>query len=222
MSKRYEVTTRTQYTMEVDSETFAQLLTLSVKKKANPNSVNVVGYINVKVETGSSNLVKIVVGTDDPNDSVRGGAGDPFEPDFQRTNRLQNQQFRENMRKLNIEFTEQQVIQIFNIAEVTGTAGALRIPLTILQCADIDINASYLGEPALISPVTECECDCDSKIFKSNAVNTFIEVDTDDLEEAIDILRNVDISGAFDETQLCFNRNNIVKKITESCHCSCE
>lgn len=214
-----QLVTRIQYTFQVTNKKLSKLLTLNVKAKNNPHAVNIVAMFSVVTcESSKKVLVKIVVGTDDPNNSKRGGAGDPLNPDLQRTNKLQNKQFRINMRQLGIKYTENEVIQIFNVESVTGTPGIFRIYYSALTCANIPILAFYIGERALLFPLENCTCvQSDGQIltkFNDEVLSAFIQVSREQLKAAIKVLRRLKFptsaTSTFDETQLCININNIV------------
>jgi hypothetical protein len=196
-----ELTQRTQYTFKVDDCKIARLLTLNVKPDR--TIVNVVGITIIAY--GKKKLVKIVVGTDDPNNSKRGGAGDPTNPDPSRTNELQNKQFRRNMKTLGIKWTKDTVIQIFSVQNMTGTPGVYRIFYSALVCADINILAFYLGEPALKFPLVTCTCENGDTNFESEVISVFIQVAKCQLKKAKRVLLSID------ETKLCVNTHNVLK-----------
>lgn len=199
-----EIEVRSQYTFTTDNKTLACLLTRNVKTENNPHSVNVVALVISKVNNSVLNSVKIIVGTIDPNDPTKGGAGDSQDPNLQRTNKLQNKQFRENMRYLNIEFGECSVIQIFNLENVAGTPGIIRAFYTALICANIDVINFYFGEPAIVSNDINCECQDLTTQYKSGGISRFFQVDK--LDKALRVLRNLDLDN---EEQLCINADNV-------------
>ena len=214
-----EIEVRSQYTFTTDNKTLACLLTRNVKVEDNPHMVNVVALVIEKLNNSQLNLVKIIVGTIDPNDQTRGGAGEkypnrvfhlgdenPQDPDLQRTNKLQNKQFRENMRYLNIEFSECPVIQVFNLENVAGTPGIIRAFYTALVCANIDVINFYFGEPAIVSKDINCGCQDGTQQYKSGGISRFFQVDK--LDKALRVLRNLDLTLDVEE-QLCINADNV-------------
>lgn len=204
-----DLVVRALYTFKADDETISCLLTRNVKTEDNPHVVNVVAILSVKIRE-EINLVKIIVGTVDPNSQTRGGGGqieDPLILDPQRTNELQNKQFRANMRFLNIKFTEEPVIQIFNVETITGISGSTRVFYSSLTCANISIIAYLLGEPRLTE--TSCTCDDGTTLFKTQIISAFVQVSPNNTARAVNILRNLDMSIPFDEQQLCINADNV-------------
>lgn len=208
-SETLELTVRALYTFKADDKTVSCLLTRNVKTEDNPHAVNIVAILIVKINE-EINLVKIVVGTVDPHDLNAGGGGtiiDPLIPDPQRTNELQNKQFRDNMRFLGIDFVEEPVIQIFNVEPVTGVPGLFRAFYSILTCAKISIIAFFSGEP--IRSPTSCTCDDGTTQFKCQVISAFIQVSPSNTAKAVKVLRNLDMSQPFDEQQICINSDNI-------------
>ena len=210
-----QLTTRIQYTFCTTQEKYANLLTLNVKAGVNPHAVNVVATLVVKISKNRS-LIKIVVGTDDPNNSARGGGGDPLNPDPQRTNELQNEQFRINMRCVGIRWKESGIIQIFNVEAVTGTPGIFRIYVAALTCAKIPIVSFQIGERVLLYPLQTCTCE-EGKVtkFADEVLSAMIEVSKRDLFHAVQVLSTLKFpSGVelFDESQLCINRFTVARK----------
>lgn len=223
-----DFTTRTQYTFRATDRQIAELLTLNVKSENNPHRVNVVTMSSTKCSAKSKkSLVKIIVGTDDPHNPARGGGGDPEAPDPERTNELQNKQFRQNMREIGICYTATEVIQIFNVEPITGTPGIFRIYVASLFCAGITLIAFYQGERVLLFPLQTCECPLRPK-FDDEVLSAFIEVPEKQLAAAVRVLANLKLAtpeAPFDENQLCINANNItaiVKRTQKSrqkkCH----
>lgn len=188
-----ELVVRRQYCFRAGSRKLAELLTLNVS-----NGVVVVNVVAVVVAPDKN--VTIVVGTDDPHSLQRGGAGDPLNPDVNRTNERQNQQFQCNMYSLGIRWCEQNVIQILNVQTVTGTPGIYRIYVAALICAGIKVRQLYLGEPALTLPLVSCT---GSSQFVSGINTAFIIVDPGDLQHAICVLSRLNLTFPFDESQLC-------------------
>ena len=206
-----DIAVRSQYTFTTDNRAIACLLTRNVKLVDNPHVVNIVSILSVKINE-TNNLVKIVVGTDDPNNPARGGGGDSVNPDPLRTNELQNKQFRANMRYLGIEFTEEPIIQIFNVEDITGTPGIYRVYYSSLVCAEVNIIAFYGGEAALSDPLVTCGCDDNTTQYKCEVISCFIEVDN--IDKALEVLRALNLSIPFDETQVCINAVNVDCKCT--------
>lgn len=129
----YKTAIRNQFTYYADDKTNVCLLTKNVKLNSDIN-VNIVGMFATKIPTKNKkcNLVRIVVGTNDPSTPE---------------NQQQNEQFQDNLEHLGINFEKHSIIQIFNVAVVLGTPGTYRIPYTKLVCAGINILATYTGEP---------------------------------------------------------------------------
>jgi len=207
MTNRLELAVRLQYSFKTNTETLSKLLTLNVKRNNNPHSVNIVAINAIKHKKHL--LVDIIVGTDDPNNPARGGAGDPLNPDPQRSNELQNQQFIKNLEELKINYKKNPVIQIFNDEAITGTPGAYRIGLTALNCAHIGVRSSCFGEPALLFPLVTYEASDGSTGFKSHADSVFFRVSPKKTDKAVFVLKSLDLSFPFNEEQLCINRDNI-------------
>jgi hypothetical protein len=203
-----EVVTRQQYTFAADLSQIAALFTLNVKALNNPHEVNIVGVTFIPQNKKSRQmLVKIVVGTDDPNDSSRGGAGNPAAPNPLRTNDLQNAQFQQNLQCLGIKYKIDQVIQIMHVENQTGTPGLYRIYLSALFCAGIFIVAFYQGEPALVAGLVSCTCSDGSTSFDAETVSCFLQVPACDFIRAINILTALVLP--LNESLLCVNANNI-------------
>lgn len=215
----FEVVSRSQYTFYATDKQVACLLTANVKKD-NPTIVNVVAVSSMKIKK-NKNLVKIIVGTDNPNDPRTGGAGDPTNPDPLRTNKLQNKQFQKNLKKYEIDYTKDEVIQILNVEKITGTPGIYRIFLASLVCEGISIDAFYIGEYALTIPLVTCGCSDNTTQFKSEIVSAIIQVPQRKLEKAINILTGIDLTAPFDEDQLCINAINVEEKCLNNFHCRC-
>ncbi|AYV80448.1 MAG: putative ORFan [Harvfovirus sp.] len=204
----YQVVTRSQYTFFASEKQIACLLTLNVKTNDNPHEVNIVGISIIKISK-NKNLVKVVVGTDNPNNSAAGGAGDPADPDPLRTNSLQNEQFRKNMKQYGIKYSKEKVLQILNVEASTGTPGIYRIFISALVCCGIDIDAFYLGEDALDIPLVRCKCADRTFEYKANVVSAFIQVPRKQISQAVAILKNINTAVPFDESQLCINADNV-------------
>lgn len=198
-----ELTTRKSYKFFTTAKKLAKLLTLNVSTKI---LVNVVAITQIKIDHSKS-YVKMIVGTDDPNSISRGGAGDPANPNPLLNNKNQNRQFRKNLRCLNIKWTKQEAIQIFNVQEVTGTPGRYRIFWTSLYCQNIPIDSFYSGEWALSPNLTTCQCTDGQSQFKSEVVSCFIEVPPKYLKKALEILSK--ITFPFDDSTLCINPSNV-------------
>ena len=189
-----------------------------MKSINNPHRVNVVAILTVKLDSGKTksskkkSIVKIVVGTDDPNNQIRGGGGPPTNLDPQRTNELQNRQFRKNLRELGISYQEDGVIQIFNVETVTGTPGIYRLYISALVCAKIDIISFYSGERALLFPLQTCKCHSKKTKYDDEVISAFIQVSSRQLSAAKNIFARFNLGNEktpLDENQLCINANNI-------------
>lgn len=206
-----QVVTRTQYSFVANNKKISCLLTLNVKAIDNPSPVNIVGIVilgqNKKSHAKNTQLtrVNIVVGTDDPENIARGGAGDPYEP--LRSNELQNKQFVRNMKTLGISFTTHPVIQISNIENATGTPGIYRIFWAALTCANIPITLFYSGEPSLTFPLLTCQCGTESH-HENGVISTFVQVPDRYVKRAVVILKGLNLAP-LDETTLCINRLNV-------------
>lgn len=217
--------TRNQYTyFATDTQTVC-LTTLNVKTLNNPNLVNIVAICSIKIKD-DLNIVKIIVGTDNPNEISSGGGGDPLNPNPLRTNELQNIQFQKNLQQLNIDYTIEEVIQIFNIENVPGTPGIFRMILAALDCASIRANAFYQGEWAIEIPIVNCGCDDSTMQFKSYVISAFVEVPAIQLDKALNVIGSIDRTEPFNESQLCINADNVeVKCIScqeqNNCRCRC-
>ena len=148
-----------------------------------------------------------------PSNPQRGGAGDPMSPNLNRTNSLQNKRFIKMLKKMKIKFSKQNVLQILNVSVTGGIPGLFRIPYVLLYCNNVNINSSYIGEPALKFPLIKCHCDDTSSQLKSDVISIFFEVPEKDITKAINVLTTIRLDRPFDEQQLCINRNNISKKI---------
>ena len=220
MTEPYILVTRTQYTFNATDEQIACLLTMNVKANNNPSIVNVVGLFTLRTQQ-YENIVKIVVGTDNPNTSSAGGGGDPLNPDPLRTNDLQNKQFVKNLKSLKIEYTTQNVIQILNVDTIIGTAGIYRIFITALSCVCIPIYAFYSGESIIQLPLVTCNCDDNTTVYKKSAVCVFIEVPINMVGKAINVIQNINTNTPFNENQLCINRINVENKCVRKCNNKC-
>lgn len=209
----FELATRRQFTFKATNEQLAKLLTLNVM--TNALRVNVVGFTFSSAFCCSRYLVKIVVGTDDPNNSARGGAGDPNNPDPERTNAHQNRQFAKNLQRLHIPYTTQTVIQVLDMAALAGTPGIFRLFLSALVCANIHIRAFYFGEPALVFPLVPCTCADGSSNLASEVLSSFIEVSPSRVGKALQILSAFNLS-TFTEASLCINADNIGALVTKT------
>lgn len=182
----YELAIRNQFRFCADDDTLACILTANVAKDS-PIKVNVVTMVIEKIDM-NTNSVKIVVGTDDPNDQRRGGG--PV------SNKEQNRQFRKILKKFDIDYTEQLVIQIFNLASDTGIPGSYRIPYVALICAGINVTTVYVGEPVL-----------KPNLRPSNVQTFFIEVPEQQIKRAIKVLSRINLDNP--DSQLCINRKNV-------------
>ena len=219
-----EVKTREQYTFQASASRLACILTQNVAAGSKV-LVNVVafsitpaaaGTIAATGDSSSSSkdelsistknrkkqleyLVKIVVGTDDPNTTDRGGGP--------ATNQQQNARFRDILTSFKISFKVSTVVQLFNLEALTGTAGAYRVFLVALLCAGIAVRASYQGEPArLLAPPPLPAC-------QTGVVTAIFEVPKQQAAKALEVLRALDLR--FPEAQLCLNTRNVGEK----CQC---
>ncbi|XWV24723.1 putative ORFan [Tupanvirus deep ocean] len=190
------VITRKQFTFVVDDKKLACLLTSNVITTDIDIAVNVVGIFIQKIDDGINNFVKIVIGPNDPNNLN----------DTSYENQLE--QFRKNMKSLDIEYTEGQVLQIFNVHQISGSHCSFRILYVALNCAGIPIRCSYMGEPV-----------------PNAIVSTFIEVPKRCILKALDVIR--EINTEFPDKELCINVHNFHKKCKpndnsiEVCGCKC-
>ena len=205
---QFEIQTRQQYTFNATDKTLTLLLTELVRHGT--IHINIVGQLITKIKNKSCNLVKIIVGIDDPTNIARGGAGSPPNPNFD--NAAQNARFVEILKRFNIKFSQQRVIQINNIQTVVGTPGAFRILYTRLNCAKINIISNYVGEPTLVFPLVQCSCNDGSSFFRSNISTFFFEVPDKDVDRGVNVLKTTNLSQPFNEAQLCINRDNIALK----------
>lgn len=208
---QFEVTTRKQYTFNATDKTLALLFNEIIRP--NTTQVNIVGLFITKVNNKKCNLVKIIVGTTDPNNPSRGGAGYPLSPDPTRSNKLQNKRFVEVLKEMKIKFSKQTVVQIVDQNVNAGVPGIYRIAYTTLYCNDIKIIASYGGENAFKFPLVICQCNDGSTTLEKGSISLFFEVREKDIENAVNALRKIQLTTPFDESQLCINRNNIESKI---------
>jgi hypothetical protein len=224
----FEIAVRSEYEFLATDSKIARLLTLNVAPFSSPHTVNVVAIAGTQLPKQVLRLLRqvpcidikkwrrlrtmrIVVGTDAPNDPRRGGAGPPDAPDPQRTNALQNAQFRKNMRRLGISYSVRRVIQIFNVENATGTPGIYRIFYSALVCARISVRAFYNGEYALgPDPTVTCLCTDGVTQFESEVVSAFIAVPPSQLDRAVAVLSALVITTPFNESQLCINVNNVL------------
>jgi hypothetical protein len=186
----YEVATRNQFTFLVDDARLNLLLT-AVVATTNTINVNIVG-ISVTADANENLFVKIIVGTDDPQRTDRGGGSTIA------TNDAQNAVFRGILCQLHINFSEQLIIQVFNLQAAAGTPGAYRILTAALFCNNIKLIGSYFGEPALTPDLSASEVQ-----------STFFEVPYCQVAYAVQTLIRINPTAPFNEAQLCINRNNV-------------
>ena len=227
-SEPYEVTTRKQYTFRISNKDLACLLTFIVSPRpaqlhrncidhevSGKVNVNIVSY-NILAITDCKcgnrcSMVKIVVGTDDPNDPRRGGDTSTDCTAIRGDNKTQNRIFRQTLKQMGIKFTTQTVVQVFNGEATSGTPGAFRILYTALLCGGIDVLAAYTGEPALTPDLRD-----------RGVLTTFFEVPKEQICRTVNLLRNFDTSDPDDN--LCINVNNVQKKCprlrNKKCGCS--
>lgn len=162
----FESVVRPQQTFSVDDKTLAALFTLNVAPQS-PTPVNIAAQLTVKPCNSKINLVKVCVGPGD----ISTGPGYAAQV-------IQQQQFLANLKRLGIKFTTQTVIQINNPQPVLGTPGQYRKVLSALACADINVLATYSGEPGTLNPTIP---------------SSIVEVPQCDIRRAQDILCNLDI-----------------------------
>ncbi len=210
----YEVTTRKQYTFRISNKDLAYLLTFVVSDRPGKVNINIVAYNIVGIHDckcgNKCSMVKIVVGTDDPNDPRRGG--DTSTKKLVGDNRTQNRIFNETLKQMKIKFTTQTVVQVFNGEATSGTPGVFRILYTALLCGGINVLATYTGEPAL-----------EPNLVDSGVLTTFFEVPKEQICRTVDLLRHFDTSDP--DGNLCINVNNVRKKCPrlrtgKKCDCS--
>ncbi len=215
-TESYEVTNRKQYTFMIHNKDLACLLTAIVSPLPGDVNVNIVAYSILAISTCKCkvkhSLVKIVVGTDDPNNALRGG--DTSTKKLIGDNKVQNKIFRQTLNQMEIKFTVQTVVQVFNSEATTGTSGAFRILYTALICGGINILAVYTGEPALTPDLQD-----------RGILTTFFEMPKEQICTALHILQNFDTSDP--DGNLCINVNNVREKCpklkNKECNCStCE
>jgi hypothetical protein len=217
--------------LSVDPTIPPELLSKGCKKSKSKESKESKTKHSTSSQAPAANLVKMVVGTDDPDNQIRGGGTSTTKSaapgqiilDPRRTNSKQNKQFRQNLRQIGIPFIVNDVIQIFNVESVTGTPGVYRIYDSVLECADIKVVAYYTGERALIFPLQKCACfetDGNVKVkFDDEVISAFIQVEEGKLDQAVKLLQNIKLAtpdAPFDENQLCINANNVVDLINQS------
>lgn len=172
---------RKQFNFEATDKQLAKLLTRNVK--AGGIQVNVVSILDQKIENCDKNFVKIIVGQIDPNNE---SASDP-------STKIQEEQFKKNLKKYNIKYKTKKVIEAYNTNFSAGTPGIVRMEITALVCKKIPIYSYYVGESILIN---------------GNPVSTsFIDVPKKKLDKSIRILNNLILSA--NEKELCINRFNI-------------
>ncbi len=154
-------------------------------------------------------VTRMIVGTTNPNNSAGGGAGDPTSPDPRRTNALQNQQFRENLRQLNIEFTEQPVVHVINTAGDPGTPGIIRVFTSALECNSIPLLALYQSEGAFAIPLdTLVSTTTGQTRFADTGTGFIFEVPADQVVKANKILEDI-VFSTLSESSLCINADNV-------------
>ncbi|XWV25965.1 hypothetical protein QJ857_gp1115 [Tupanvirus soda lake] len=191
----YIVITRKQFTFVIDDKKLSCLLTSNVVTTDTDIAVNIVGMFIQKIDDDINNFVKIVVGPNDPNSSN----------DSSYENQLE--QFRKNMKFLEIDYTEGQILQIFNIEEMNGAYGSFRIVYVALHCAGIPVRCVFTGEPV-----------------PNTVISTFVEVPKRCILKALDVIREINTEAA--DKELCININNLHKKckfntFNEMCGCKC-
>ena len=184
-----ELAVRTVYTFTIDDKTLDRLLSDNINP-GNERKVNIVAYSIFKINEDKT-LVKMVVGTDDPNNIHRGGAGGPLNPDENMSNDLQNFQFMQNLKKLNIKYSKKPIIQVFSV-DTKGTVGVYRILYRELVRAGITIISSFPGEYVIRIPIMSCKCKDGSINYKQTG-SEFFEVPEDQISIAIKSLKKINI-----------------------------
>lgn len=187
----YFAVTRNQFTFSVNDATLRCILTRAVAPPLGGIAVNVVAIMQVKIPGGSPtcNLVKIVVGTDNPNDPTLGG--DTSVGDVLGHNPQQNDRFRQILQTLGVIYSEQEVTQVFNVEPTTGTPGRYRRIFSLITCAGISPVASYIGEPEDTQVVSLIiEPPAGQAIVTTNLINSTSE-------------------NPFNEAALCVNTSNV-------------
>jgi hypothetical protein len=211
----FELASRVQFTFTVDDIIFATLLNLLVKSTSSGCStipVNIVGFSIQKTGDGcDKSLVRMIVGPTDPGNLARGGAGPVTNPDRQRDYASQVLQMTHYLKQLEIDYTTQEVIQIFNLASAPGIPGTYRIPYTTLVTAKIPVLASYVGEGAYTPGPIPLKYGSRTVTYRSEPVSVFFEVPKCQVEEAMILLRNIRLTTPFLEGQLIINRDNAEK-----------
>jgi hypothetical protein len=187
-----EIVTRTQYTFRASNRKIARLTELNIETTP---------YVNIVAMNITGDCVKIVVGTTNPNNLTEGGAGDPADPNPKQSNELQNKQFRKNLRKLNIKYSTQEIIQILRDTSVVipGTPGIYRIYLNALYDANIPFISFYSGDIGFNDPLVKCKCRDKTSGFKARILTIFIEVPENKIRKAIKVLKKTDRSDDDDQ-----------------------
>jgi len=197
-SRKYVLSIRTMYKFDTTDKLYADLLNINVEDPEGFN-VNVVNYA-ARPYCGKLRI-RMVVGTDIPNTYIGGGSGNGNEYNPKMTNELQNCSFVRNLRKLGIQFEKVNVIQIHNwqIGEAV-VSNSVRIIITELHLAGIDIIGYYIGEPCYTTPTIDCGCGSIATKLKFEILTSIIEVNQSLLQKAIDVIYAIDLQNYKDKS----------------------
>lgn len=181
---QYAIDGRVLYRFSITQSLFVKLCTLNVSP-SNPTRVNLVSTPFLSQSNGDI-LVSIVVGYDNARNVQGGGSGtlDGSYSPYQ-SNELQNAQFEQNLKALNIKYSKHAVLQVFNWQIDLNTPNGSLTPLSILLNAGFEILSYIEGESGYRLPLQTLTCGPDGNL---GLASIFIELPVCDLQRAIDQL----------------------------------
>jgi len=189
----YVFSIRTMYKFDTTQQLFAELLNINISDSSGFNVNNVVTSTR---EYCGMLRVRMVVGTSIPNTYEGGGSGNDVRYNPRMTNEHQNCSFRRNLKKLGIDYEETLVIQLHNWQIGNDAAyNCIRIPITELYLAGIDILGCYIDKPCYTTPLNPCSCASPSTEYAFEIYTAVIEVDQNKLQQAINLLAAIDLSN---------------------------
>lgn len=193
---QYAIDGRVLYRFSITQPLFVKLCNLNVSP-TNPTRVNLVSTPFLSQTNSGDILVSTVVGYDNARNVLGRGAGtvDGLYSPYQ-SNDLQNAQFEQNLKALNIKYSKHAVLQIFNWQIDFNTPNGSLTPLSILLNAGFEILSYIEGESGYRLPLQNKFC-ADSMSVQTltcgpdgnlGLASIFIELPVCDLQRAIDQL----------------------------------
>lgn len=194
-----EVRVRDLYTLKISPSKISRLLS---RLEESQIYHNVVG--DFAVAKCGEYLVKIVIGTVDPDNVASGGAGTPDNLNTRMTNTVQNESFVAILKSLSIDYEITKAIQIMNFGvSSTAVPGLIYTFYNTLYCGGVNVLSQFMSRPYYLSPPQVCECNPSG--FATNVSTYIFEVAAKDAAKAAALATNADGNSK----TLCINKFNV-------------